>query len=77
MIFVTLFNEYHRFIIKNTKTKPSEKTMVLIYQQIGKISYKIAAVDKTIRPEEIKEFKKNGCLFKILMTHLDLIPHTK
>ncbi|MFT7336195.1 MAG: hypothetical protein ACI9M1_002145 [Porticoccaceae bacterium] len=51
--------------------------MVLIYQQIGKIFYNIAAVDKTIRPEEIKEFKKNGCLFKILMTHLDLIPHTK
>jgi hypothetical protein len=32
--------------------------MVLIYQQIGKIFYNIAAVDKTIRPEEIKEFKK-------------------
>jgi hypothetical protein len=28
------------------------------YQQIGKVFYSIAAVDKTVRPEEIKELKK-------------------
>jgi hypothetical protein len=38
--------------------KPSDKTMVLFYQQIGKVFYSIAAVDKTVRPEEIKELKK-------------------
>ncbi|MGK0295924.1 MAG: hypothetical protein ACI884_002096 [Ulvibacter sp.] len=37
--------------------KPSDKTMVLFYQQIGKVFYSIAAVDKTVRPEEIKELK--------------------
>jgi len=38
--------------------KPSDKTMVLFYQQIGKVFYSIAAVDKTVRPEEVKELKK-------------------
>jgi hypothetical protein len=28
------------------------------YQQIGKVFYSIVAVDKTVRPEEIKELKK-------------------
>jgi hypothetical protein len=38
--------------------KPSNATMVLFYQQIGKVFYSIAAVDKTVRPEEIEELKK-------------------
>jgi hypothetical protein len=38
--------------------KPSDKTMVIFYQQIGKVFYSIAAVDRTVRPEEIKELKK-------------------
>lgn len=38
--------------------KPSDKTMVLFYQQLGKIFYSIAAVDKTVRQEEIKQLKK-------------------
>ncbi|MGO4818353.1 hypothetical protein [Flavobacterium sp. W22_SRS_FP1] len=38
--------------------KTSDKTMVLFYQQIGKVFYSIAAVDKTVRPEEVKELKK-------------------
>jgi hypothetical protein len=50
--------------------KPSDKTMVLL-SQIGKVFYSIAAVDKTVRPEEIKELKKiiqkNGCLSKMTL----------
>ena len=38
--------------------KPSDKTMVLFYQQLGKLFYSIAAVDKTVREEEIKQLKK-------------------
>ncbi len=32
--------------------------MVRFYQQLGKIFYSIAAVDNTVRPEEIAELKK-------------------
>jgi hypothetical protein len=38
--------------------KPYDKTMIIFYQQIDKLFYNIAAVDKTVRPEEIKELKK-------------------
>lgn len=38
--------------------KPSDKTMVLFYQQLGKLFYSIAAVDKTVREEEIEKLKK-------------------
>jgi hypothetical protein len=38
--------------------KPSNETMTLFYQQLGKLFYGIAAVDKTVREEEIKELKK-------------------
>ncbi|MFQ3173917.1 MAG: hypothetical protein ACI9WT_001039 [Flavobacterium sp.] len=38
--------------------KPSDKTMVLFYQQLGKMFYSVAAVDKIVRPEEIKQLKK-------------------
>jgi hypothetical protein len=38
--------------------KPSDKTMVLFYQQLGKMFYSVAAVDKTVHTEEIKQLKK-------------------
>lgn len=38
--------------------KPSDTTMVRFYQQLGKLFYSIAAVDHTIRPEEIAQLKK-------------------
>lgn len=38
--------------------KPSNATMVRFYQQLGKLFYSIAAVDNTIRPEEISQLKK-------------------
>jgi hypothetical protein len=50
------------------------------YQQIGKVFYSIAAVDKTVRPEEIKELKKiikRVVALDNTLTHLDLILHTK
>jgi hypothetical protein len=37
--------------------KPSDKTMVSFYQQLGKIFYAIAAVDKTVRNDEIEKLK--------------------
>lgn len=38
--------------------KPSYKTMIHFYQQIGKIFYCIAISDKIVREEEIFELKK-------------------
>lgn len=38
--------------------KPSDATMVHLYQHLGKIFYSIAAVDKIVRPEEIEQLKK-------------------
>lgn len=38
--------------------KPSDTTMVRFYQQLGKLFYSIAAVDATVRAEEISELKK-------------------
>jgi hypothetical protein len=38
--------------------KPSDKTMVHFYQQLGKMFYSVAAVDKTVHTEEIKQLKK-------------------
>lgn len=38
--------------------KPSDKTMVRFYRELGKIFYSIAAVDKIVRQEEIKQLKK-------------------
>lgn len=38
--------------------KPSDKTMVHFYQQLGKLFYSIAAVDKTVHEEEIEKLKK-------------------
>jgi hypothetical protein len=34
--------------------KPSDKTMIRFYQHLGKVFYCIAAIDKTVRKEEIK-----------------------
>ncbi len=38
--------------------RPSNTTMVRFYRQLGKLFYCIAAVDKTVRPEEITQLKK-------------------
>lgn len=38
--------------------KPSDKTMIHFYQLLGKVFYSIAAVDKTVRKEEIEQLKK-------------------
>jgi len=35
--------------------KPSSQTMLHFYQQLGKLFYSIAAVDGTVREEEIKK----------------------
>ena len=43
---------------KNHKMKPSVNTMISFYQQLGKVFYSIAAVDKIVRKEEITELKK-------------------
>jgi hypothetical protein len=70
IIVCNFINEYHHSTIKKTlKMKPLTKQW-FFYQQIGKVFYSIAAVDKTVRPEEIKELKKilqkSGCLSIIL-----------
>jgi hypothetical protein len=60
--------------------KPSTEQW-FFYQQIGKVFYSIAAVDKTVRPEEIKRIKENNSKewlpLENTLTHLDLILHTK
>lgn len=38
--------------------KPSESTMIHFYQQLGKVFYSIATVDKIIRKEEFAQLKK-------------------
>lgn len=38
--------------------KPSDQTMIRFYQHLGKVFYCIAAVDKTVRKEEIEQLKK-------------------
>lgn len=38
--------------------KPSDQTMIHFYQQLGKVFYSIAAIDKTVRKEEIEQLKK-------------------
>ena len=38
--------------------EPSDKTMVRFYQLLGKLFYCIAAVDKTVRKEEVNQLKK-------------------
>ena len=38
--------------------KYSNKTMLAFYQQIGKIFYAVAAIDKTVSKEELSELKK-------------------
>lgn len=45
-------------IIKNLIVKPSDKTMVHFYQQLGKVFYSIAAVDNAVRKEEIDKLKQ-------------------
>jgi hypothetical protein len=37
---------------------PSDKNMVRFYQQLGKLFYSIASVDKTVRKEEIIRLKQ-------------------
>ena len=38
--------------------KPSHQTMTHLYEYLGKVFYSIAAVDKTIRKEEIEKLKQ-------------------
>ena len=38
--------------------KPSHQTMTHLYEHLGKVFYYIAAVDKTIRKEEIEKLKQ-------------------
>jgi hypothetical protein len=38
--------------------KPSDKTMLRFYQQLGKIFYSIANVDKTVSSDEITQLKE-------------------
>ncbi|WP_291100349.1 MULTISPECIES: hypothetical protein [unclassified Flavobacterium] len=38
--------------------KPSDKTMIHFYQQLGKVFYSVATVDKTVREEEITRLKE-------------------
>jgi hypothetical protein len=38
--------------------KPTDKTMVAFYRQLGKIFYSIAAADKNVRKEEITKLKE-------------------
>lgn len=38
--------------------KPSRQTMTHFYEHLGKVFYSIAAIDKTIRTEEIEKLKQ-------------------
>ena len=38
--------------------KPSHQTMTHLYEHLGKVFYSIAAIDKTIRTEEIDKLKQ-------------------
>lgn len=38
--------------------KPSHQTMTHLYEHLGKVFYSIAAIDKTIREEEIEKLKQ-------------------
>ena len=40
------------------KMKPSHQTMTHLYKHLGKVFYSIAAIDKTIRTEEIEKLKQ-------------------
>lgn len=38
--------------------KPSRQTMIHFYQQLGKLFFSVASVDKTVREEEIAQLKE-------------------
>ena len=38
--------------------KPSNQTITHLYEHLGKVFYTIAAIDKTIRKEEIEKLKQ-------------------
>jgi len=38
--------------------KPSSKTMIHFYQQLGKLFYSIASADKNVQKEEVAQLKK-------------------
>ena len=40
------------------KMKPSHQTMIHFYQQLGKLFYSVASVDKTVRKEEIAQLNE-------------------
>ena len=37
--------------------KPSHQTMIHFYQHLGKLFFRVASVDKTVRKEEIEQLK--------------------
>ena len=38
--------------------KPSHQTMIHFYQHLGKLFFRVASVDKTVRKEEIEQLKE-------------------
>ena len=46
------------YLQKHLKMKPSDQTMIHFYQHLGKVFYCIAAIDKTVRKEEMEQLKK-------------------
>jgi hypothetical protein len=58
LFFCNFIGASFSFILKNLLVNPSDKTMVRLYQYLGKIFYSVAAVDKTVRTEEIAQLKK-------------------
>ena len=38
--------------------KPSIETMNAFYQQLGRLFYAVAAIDKTVAPQEVAQLKK-------------------
>jgi hypothetical protein len=43
---------------KIQKMKPLQQTMIHFYQQLGKLFYSVASVDKTVRKEEIAQLNE-------------------
>jgi hypothetical protein len=43
---------------KKPKMKPSINTMISFYQQLGKVFYSVAAVDKNVQEEEVEQLKQ-------------------
>jgi tRNA C32,U32 (ribose-2'-O)-methylase TrmJ len=61
--------------------KPSHQTMTHFYEHLGKVFYSIAAIDKSIRKEEIEKLKqiikRNGFRWKTVSMNLVMTPLMK